>query len=215
MKNIHVTIIDDHVFVRQGIEALLAQAFPEAIVSSLDRIPPPDATRALLADLIVCDYRVGDDNALSLLRSLASAPSAPPVLVVSMLDEAEIAPACIAAGASGFVSKSAPSEEFTAAVKMLLEGRTYFSATATKAVFARKDHAKDGTPPSVSKLLSQRELQVFSILGEGLPVGIIAQRLGISVKTVESHRENIKNKLNLHSASEVVIAAFQWLSSGS
>jgi len=211
MKNIHVTIIDDHVFVRQGIEALLAQTFPTAIVSSLDRIPPAEAVITLKTDLIVCDYRIGNDNALSLLSSLATVPSAPPVLVVSMLDEAEIAPACIAAGASGFVSKSAPSEEFTTAMKMLLEGRTYFSATATKAVFARKDHA----PGSVSKLLSQRELQVFSILGEGLPVGIIAQRLGISVKTVESHRENIKNKLNLHTASEVVIAAFQWLSSGS
>ncbi len=211
MSKIRVTIIDDHVFVRQGIEALLAQTFPTAIVSSLDRIPPAEVVITLKTDLIVCDYRIGNDNALSLLSSLASLPSAPPVLVVSMLDEAEIAPACIAAGASGFVSKSAPSEEFTTAIKMLLEGRTYFSATATKAVFARKDHA----PGSVSNLLSQRELQVFSIIGEGLPVGRIAERLGISVKTVESHREHIKNKLNLHTASEVVIAAFQWLSSGS
>jgi len=215
MKNIHVTIIDDHVFVRQGIEALLAQTFPTAIVSSLDRIPPAEAVITLKTDLIVCDYRIGNDNALSLLSSLASLPSAPPVLVVSMLDEAEIAPACIAAGASGFVSKSAPSEEFTTAIKMLLEGRTYFSAVATKAVFIRKSHANGEAPTSVSNLLSQRELQVFSIIGQGLPVGIIAQRLGISVKTVESHRENIKNKLNLHTASEVVIAAFQWLSSGS
>lgn len=211
MSHIRVAIIDDHVFVRQGIEALLAQTFPNALVSSLDRIPSPEATTALAADLIVCDYRVGNDNALSLLRSLASLSYAPPVLVVSMLDEAEIAPACIAAGACGFVSKSAPSEEFIAAIKMLLAGRTYFSADAAKSVFSNQENSKG----SITRLLSQRELQVFSILGEGIPVGRIAERLGISVKTVESHRENIKNKLNLHTASEVVIAASQWLSAGS
>lgn len=210
-----VTIIDDHVFVRQGIEALLAQAFPTATVSSLESIPSSEAVFAMEADLIVCDYRVGSENALSLLRSVASHPSAPPVLVISMLEESEVAPACIAAGASGFVSKASPSDQFIAAVKMLLDGRTYFSATTTKAAFLRNLPATNNVPTSISGILSHRELEVFSIIGEGLSVGLIAQRLGISVKTVESHRENIKNKLNLHTASEVVIAASQWLSSGS
>jgi DNA-binding NarL/FixJ family response regulator len=211
MNPTRITIIDDHVFVRQGIETLIGQYFPEAVVTGYDRIPDAETIASLGADLIVCDYRVADDHALSLLRAISGNPAPPPVLVISMLEESQIAPACITAGANGFVSKAAPSEEFITAVKMLLAGRTYFSALATKAVFANPGTAC----LSISQQLSQRELQIFSVLGEGVSVGGIAQRLGISVKTVESHRENIKNKLNLHTASEVVIAASKWISSGS
>ena len=210
MNPARITIIDDHVFVRQGIETLLRSVFPNAILTSFDHIPAAQSIADTQADLIVCDYRVGNDHALTLLRSVSGNPS-PPVLVISMMEELQIAPACIAAGASGFVSKSAPSDEFIAAVKCLLAGRTYFSALATKAAFT----SPDASHLSITKLLSHRELQIFSILGEGVSVGVIAKRLGISVKTVESHRENIKNKLNLHTASEVVIAASKWLTSGS
>lgn len=215
MKPIRVTIIDDHVFVRQGIETLLAQTFPSAVVSSLERIPPASDIAFLETDLIVCDYSVGDDYALSLLHAVASDPDSPPILVISMLNEADIAPACMAAGASGFVSKASPSGEFIDAIKLLLNGRTYFTSLATKAALNEKNGTKKPGAQSIANLLSRRELEVFSIIGKGSPVGVVAQRLGISVKTVESHRENIKNKLNLHNASEVVIAASKWLSTGS
>jgi DNA-binding NarL/FixJ family response regulator len=211
MNPTRITIIDDHVFVRQGIETLLKSIFPNTILTSFNQIPTAQSIAETKADLIVCDYRVGDDHALSLLRAVSENPSPPPVLVISMIEESQIAPACIAAGASGFVSKSAPSDEFITAVKALLAGRTYFSALATKAAFANPDAAQ----LSITRQLSPRELQIFSVLGEGVSVGVIAKRLGISVKTVESHRENIKNKLNLHTASEVVIAASKWLNSGS
>lgn len=211
MNPARITIIDDHVFVREGIETLLRSVFPNAILTTFDHIPDAQSIADTQADLIVCDYRVGNDHALTLLRSISGNPSPPPVLVISMMEELQLAPACIAAGASGFVSKSAPSDEFITAVKSILAGRTYFSALATKAAFTNPE----ASHLSITRLLSHRELQIFSILGEGVSVGVIAKRLGISVKTVESHRENIKNKLNLHNASEVVIAASKWLTSGS
>jgi two-component system, NarL family, invasion response regulator UvrY len=211
MNPIRITIIDDHVFVRQGIETLLKSVFPEAVLTSFDRIPASHFITEMKADLIVCDYRVGNDHALTLLHAVSGNPTPPPVLVISMLEEANIAPSCITAGASGFVSKSAPSDDFISAVKTLLAGRIYLSTHATKAALTNPESA----PCSITRQLSLRELQIFSVLGEGLSVSIIASRLGISVKTVESHRENIKNKLNLHTASEVVIAASKWLSSGS
>lgn len=207
----HITIFDNHVFVRQGIETIIKQVLPSATITASDSIPDTHCITTLETDLIVCDYRVGDNFVFTLLKAISKHPHPPPVLVISIMEEAQIIPPCIAAGASGFVSISAPADEFITAVNMLLAGRTYFSARATKAVFANPT----STQQCITKQLSRRELQVFSVLGEGIPVSAIAKRLGISVKTVESHRENIKNKLNLHTASEVVIAASQWLSSSS
>lgn len=208
-----IVIIDDHALVREGIVALLAEMMPDVPVTSLDRIPSAQVLQAVSASLVICDYRVGDDHALSLLQMLSTHPAPPPVLIISMLPENEVGPACILAGAKGFVSKSAPSSDFLIAVRMLLAGNTYLSTQLAHALLNGDDN-KSGGPPSPSRQLSRRELQIFSALGEGLPVSAVAVRLGISVKTVEAHRENIKNKLSLGSAAEVVITAARWLAFG-
>jgi len=214
MKSASIIIIDDHVFVREGIEALLNQTFNDPSISSFSRIPEELDSHCVGVDLVICDYRVGDDHALSLLVAIARQASPPPVLVISMLSEEEVAPRCIAAGASGFISKAAPSTDFIAAVKMLMAGKSYYNAKIAKSFFSPSGRGGPISTTSVSQILSPRELQIFSNIGEGRPVSKIAERLGISVKTVETHRENIKNKLNIASAAEVLILASKWLSSG-
>ncbi|MEY4568897.1 MAG: hypothetical protein RLZZ398_336 [Verrucomicrobiota bacterium] len=217
MKRIlHFTVIDDHSLVRDGIQALVMVGIPDALVTRYSRIPSVDELlSAPRPDVIICDYRVGESNALDFLIALSAHSPTPSVLIISMLDELEVGPPCIRAGAKGFVSKSAPSEEILMASRMLLAGKTYMSGNLAGVLMnpARKSDAAG--PKSPTRKLTQRELQIFSVLGEGLSVSAIAERYGISVKTVETHRENIKNKLNLHSATEVVIAAAQWLRSGS
>jgi len=212
---LHFTVIDDHSLVREGIQALVLAGIPNSLVRLCPSIPTVDEVLAAPPALMICDYRVGKSNALDFLIALSGHSLAPPVLIISMLDELEVGPPCIRAGAKGFVSKSAPSEEILNASRMLLAGKTYMSSRLTSALMTqvRRDHFTG--PESPTQRLTQRELQIFTVLGEGLSVSAIAERCGISVKTVETHRENIKNKLNLHSATEVVIAAAQWLRSGS
>lgn len=209
----HIIIIDDHALVREGIVSLLAETIPDAVVTALDRIPTDEFILSKNPSLVICDYRVGDCHALTLLQALEPHLTRPPVLIISMLMENEVGPACILAGARGFVSKSAPSTDFLNSVRMLLAGNTYLSASLARALLDAGEQESSG-PPSPSRRLSRRELQIFSALGEGLVVSNVADRFGISVKTVEAHRENIKNKLLLNSATEVVISAARWLASG-
>lgn len=210
---IRFTIIDDHSLVREGIQALLMAGNPDSLVTLCPEIPAVDELLATPPDMIICDYRVGRSNALDFLIALAGRPLTPPVLIISMLDELEVGPPCIRAGAKGFVSKSSPSEEILNASRMLLAGKTYLSGRLATALVNPVNRNHPAGPESLTRPLTQREFQIFSLLGEGLSVSAIAERCGISVKTVETHRENIKNKLNLHSATEVVITAAQWLRS--
>lgn len=210
---IRFTIIDDHSLVREGIQALLMAGNPDSLVTLCPEIPAVDELLATPPDMIICDYRVGRSNALDFLIALAGRPLTPPVLIISMLDELEVGPPCIRAGAKGFVSKSSPSEEILNASRMLLAGKTYLSGRLATALVNHVNRNHRAGPESLTRPLTQREFQIFSLLGEGLSVSAIAERCGISVKTVETHRENIKNKLNLHSATEVVITAAQWLRS--
>ena len=213
-KMVHIIIIDDHALVREGIVSLITEMIPDAVLTALDRIPSDQLILSKNAALVICDYRVGDHHALSLLQALGPHSAAPPVLIISMLTENEVGPACVLAGAKGFVSKAAPATDFLAAVRMLLAGNTYLSASLARALLAAGEEEESSGPPSPSRRLSCRELQVFCALGEGLAVSSVADRLGISVKTVEAHRENIKNKLLLNSAAAVVISAAHWLTSG-
>jgi two-component system, NarL family, nitrate/nitrite response regulator NarL len=215
-RPIHFAVIDDHSLVREGIQALLLAGISDSQVKLYGRIPAVDEIlSAPIPDMIICDYRVDESNALEFLIALATHSATPPVLIISMLDELEVGLPCIRAGARGFVSKSASSQEIIIASQMLLAGKTYMSSDLTRALMSAARKEETAGPESPTRRLTPRELQIFSALGEGFAVSSIAERCGISVKTVEAHRENIKNKLNLHSATEVVIAAAQWLRSGS
>jgi DNA-binding NarL/FixJ family response regulator len=131
---IHFTIIDDHSLVREGIQALLMAGIPDSLVKSYPEIPPMDEVLTAPPDMIICDYRVGGSNALDFLIALAGRSPTPPVLIISMLDELEVGPQCIRAGAKGFVSKSSPSEEILNASRMILAGNTYLSCKLAHAL---------------------------------------------------------------------------------
>jgi DNA-binding NarL/FixJ family response regulator len=159
-------------------------------------------------DLVIADFRINGETALPFLETLGSSAVGTRCLIFSAFDELQIGYPCMRAGASGFVSKFAPLDRLVAAAKMVLGGRHYVSENLSKALMGRNESALKG---SVGSMLSTRELEVFSLIGGGLVVSQIATRLGISVKTVEAHRENIKNKLGCGNASQVVAAAVRWL----
>lgn len=202
MSTPQVIVIEEQILVRRGIEAHIAEVLPSAEVTSFDNFP----TFLPESDLIVCDFMVGKTKVTSFLKALRLRGCSTPVLVFCLCGNGNSAEESERAGASAFLTKNASLEDFSGAMRALLSGDAWNRKSHSRALGSDGQQFSD---PSLR--LSKRELDVFAILGQEVPVRIIAKRLGISVKTVESHRESIKNKLGLHNAAEVVRAASHWL----
>jgi len=134
-------------------------------------------------------------------------------LVISGYDENVYAQRCLEAGARGYISKQEATEKLTEGIRAVLDGHLYFSEkTANRILKHRVVHpATGGTRGSPCEVLSDRELEVFQLLGDGLATRQIADKLKLSPKTVERYRENIKDKLNLANAAELVHRATEWV----
>lgn len=167
-------------------------------------------TRSLTPDVIVLDLMLGDADGLALIKDLLTHDPAARILVFTLQSEAIYAARCLRAGARGFVMKQEPVTTLYAAVHTLAQGGLHFSPSVTQEVLeaARTPAAR---PRGAIACLSDRELQVFRLTGLARPTRELAAELGISVKTVEAHRENIKNKLGLHSHAELTARAAAWL----
>jgi DNA-binding NarL/FixJ family response regulator len=187
----------------------LAPAFEDTKITGSGNFPDAlDYVGNHHIDLVVSDFRIDGDTALSFLEKLGSAQSRTRCLIFSALDEIQIGYPCIRAGACGFVGKSSPIAQIVEAARTVLAGRHYVSDRLAKALM--NGH---GSQPSASPgtHLTPRELQIFSLIGESIPVSMIAARLGVSVKTVEAHRDHIKNKLGHPTAAHLAAAAVRWL----
>jgi len=211
MKRLSFLILDDHAMVRTGVVSYLKNHFSESSFYEADTLSgAKEVLKSESVDVALIDYKVGAEHSLALIPDISHYHPHVKILVFSMLEGREVGAACIKAGAHGFLSKSNPPEDILSAIKTIQECRLYASLEISRSLMMnptenKKDH--------ISQLLSKRELEVFSLLGEPLKVSVIANKLGISVKTVEAHREHIKNKLSLHSSSQVIIKASEWLSS--
>lgn len=204
-----ILVIDHRPIIREGVVVVLSAALEGMAIAgsgcfseAMDRIGNQPI------DLVVTDFRVKGDTALSFLKELERTNSRTRCLMLSDLDEIQVGYPCIRAGASGFVGKSSSVAVVVDAARSILAGRHYLSERLSKALMAG---GLDGWASSAGTHLTTRELQIFSLIGAGLSVSAIALKLGVSVKTVEAHRENIKNKLGYQNASELAAAAVRWL----
>lgn len=193
--------------------AVLSEALEtRSITGSSSFADAIDHIRAHPVDLVVTDFRCNGDTALTFLPVLRHASPQTLCLILSAQDEIQIGYPCVRAGASGFVKKSVPVSVIVDAVRMVLAGNHYISAQLSKALMDRRLPEMASSPGT---RLSATELRVFTMFGECMTVSGIAEKLGVSVKTVESHREHIKNKLGLQTASMVTAAAVRWLEDAS
>lgn len=206
--NTRILIVDAHPIIRDGLANVLESSLKCAAITGCGGFA--EAWRLVESgpfDLVVSDFRISSDTVLRFLEQLGQSPGKAHCLIYSGADEMQVGYTCMRAGAAGFVSKAAPVEQVIEAAKMVISGRQYVSQPLARLLM--KQHT--GKPTAAGIQLSRRELEVFSMLGTGTTVSKIAARLGISVKTVETHRENIKNKLGCTNASQVVTAAVRWL----
>ena len=204
-----ILIVDDHPIVRLGIRQMLA-AEPDLEVCG--EAESADAAKQLATsarpDLAIVDLSLAEGTGLDLIRSLRELVPTLPVLVLSMHDEALFAERVLRAGARGYIMKRHAITDLVAAIRRVLAGHIYVSERMAQAVLERLGH--DASADSPLACLTDRELEVFDLIGRGLSTGAIAEQLGVSIKTIETYRSNIKTKLNLKDATNLIRFAATW-----
>ncbi len=209
-----VLLVDDHPIVRQGLAQLLEQE-EDLIVcgEAYDAQGALDAIEKLKPDIAIVDIMLKDVNGIELIKKIKSQLGELPVLVMSMHDESLYAERALRAGARGYIMKEEATDKMLIAVRKVMQGEIYLSEVMVSRILHRLADGKSKADSPLDRL-SDRELEVFQLIGEGLGTRQIAERLQVSVKTVESYRAHIKEKLELSSSTEVMRQAVQWVQNG-
>jgi len=208
-----VLIVDDHPIVRQGLRLMIdeepdlrvcgeAQSEREARV----------AIRELEPDVVIVDISLAQGDGLELVRDVHAHHPGLPMLVLSMHDELIYAERLLAAGASGYIMKHAASDQLLVALRRVLSGGRYVSESLAESLERSRtgSHTPSAERDDPIGRLSNRELQVLSLIGRGQSSREAADRLGLSVKTVETHRQSLKRKLNLATNAQLLQYAINW-----
>lgn len=198
---ITVLLVDDHEVVRIGSRQLI-DSHPDLQVcgEATSVAEARSAIELLKPDVVLLDVTLGDENGLELVRGLEALSHVPCVLVLSMWDEALYADDAIALGARGYTMKDAPPEDLIQAIRVVANGGIYLSARLTERVLQRLAEGRAGA----HEALTQREQEVVELLGAALSTREIAARMGTAVKTIDSHKRNICEKLGLDSAAALL-----------
>lgn len=207
-----VLIIDDHPVVRRGLAQVIDQdagmsvcgeaASAKEALNAIDQKTP---------DIVLLDLSLGGSNGISLIRDIRAQYGDIPILVLSMHEESLFAERVLRVGARGYIMKEEATERVVQAIQRVLRGEIHLSERMSNRILSRAvngDIFRDG---SAVECLSNRELEVFELIGQGLRTCDIADRLHVSTKTVQAHRANIRRKLRLDNGIELMQSAMQWV----
>jgi DNA-binding NarL/FixJ family response regulator len=209
---VQILVVDDHPLVREGLVQLLSRQPDISVCGEAECVASAEAAIARqIPHLILLDLRLASGDALDFIKSLRARYPEVIVLVISQHDEALFAERAIRAGASGYVMKQEATAEVIAAIRTVLAGDLYVSRKIAVLVFRKSLTANLEKQRGGIESLTDRELQVFQMLGAGMTSRKISEDLQVSIKTVETHRENIKQKLDLRGATALVQAATAWV----
>lgn len=210
-KKSRIYVVDDHPIVRQGL-AMMINREPDLVVcgEAEEACTVLQALGSQNPDLIIIDISLSGRDGLDLLKNIRARDSALPILILSMHDEAIYAERALRAGANGYIMKQEAAEMVLVAIRRILHHEIYVSERVANRML--KQYITGAPSPVESPLagLSDRELEVFRLIGEGHSTRRIAEQLQLSIKTVESYQAHIKEKLSLRSARELVQLAIQW-----
>jgi len=199
-----VLLVDDHEVVRIGLRGLLMSQSDMTVCGEAGTVAEArSAIERLKPDVVLLDLTLGDESGFSLLRSFGKDRRWPPVLVLSMFDEALYSDDALALGAAGYLMKDAPPEELTRAIRTVAAGGVYLSERLSQRVVRRIVSAGEQST-TIHAMLTAREQEVLELLGMALTTREIAARMGTAVKTVDSHKRNLCEKLGLDSAAALL-----------
>ncbi len=206
-----VYIVEDHPIVREGLIKMIQQeadlavcghaAGGEGLLKALGAAKP---------DLLIVDVSLKDTNGIDVIKEVSAALPRLPILVLSMYDETLYAERAIRAGAKGYVMKEEAAETVIAAMRKLLAGEMHLGERMKARLLNKMVQSRGAPGSSPLERLSDRELEVFRLLGQGYSTRRIAERFHRSIKTIEIYRANIKHKLDLRDAAELIHYAVRW-----
>ena len=207
-----IIIIDDHPLMRKGLSLSLdSETDLKVVGQAADAEEGLDMLERLKPDVAIVDISLPGMSGLELIKHIQAMHPDVRSLVVSRHDEALYAERAIRAGARGYVMKLEAADEIVKAVRRVLAGGIYVSEEINERLLMGLASGRDELAQSPLEVLSDRELEVFELSGRGLATREIAEKLHLSVKTVESYRARIKEKLNLKTAAELMQHAVQWV----
>ncbi len=211
-----IIIVDDHPIVRQGLAALINQQEDmEVCAQAADGREAMEQIGRLKPDLVTIDLTLGDSGGLELIKNIKSRYPDLPMLVVSIHDEVLYAERVLRAGARGYIMKQEATENVTEAIGKVLAGQVYVSEGMSDRIVRSFLGGAEKTKPASISSLSDRELEVFRLIGQGYGTRKIAEMLHLSIKTIETYRAHIKFKLDLDNAAHLLQYAVQWVGSQS
>jgi DNA-binding NarL/FixJ family response regulator len=207
-----VLLVDDHAVVRFGIAQLINQQNDLVVCGEEENAGNAlGAITRLRPDLVIADISLRDSSGLELMRNIKAQFGNVPVLVVSAHDESVYAEIAFRAGALGYLMKAEALEKVIGAIRRVLSGNLYVSDALATKMLQRQVRGQTDIQQSPVKGLSDRELEVFQLIGQWKKTKEIAHELHLSIKTIEYYREQIKQKLNLRSAVELTQYATSWV----
>lgn len=207
-----VLIVDDHPLVRQGLTSLINRS-PDLRV--IGQAPDSKGALAIMAEeepaVAVVDLSLAGGSGIDLIKEIGKRHPSVIVLVLTMHDELFYAERALRAGARGYVMKGEETDEVLEAIRRVRKGEVYVSEHLHSTLVQRAASPGPNAPSSAVENLSDRELEVFELVGRGQPTREIAKQLTVSVKTVETHRHRIKEKLGLSTGTQMVRYAIRWV----
>ena len=193
-----VLIVDDHPVVRQGLRHVLENTDDLVVCGEADTaVDTRAAIERTNPDVLICDISLSRVDGIELVRHVRSHYPRLPILVLSALDEAVYAGRMLALGVCGYIMKQAPTELFLTSLRRVLDGQVYVSETISSNMLSKFAAGKSYMSADPIERLTNRELQILHMIGKGTSTRETAKLLHLSIKTIESHRQRIKRKLNL------------------
>jgi len=205
-----IVIIDDHPIVRKGFAQLINREADLTVVGEAeDHLSAQTIISETKPDLALVDLTLKESDGLELIKTINAQYPQVKTMVISLHDERVYAERALRAGAKGYIMKSEATENVMTAIRTVLKGSMYLSDDMQERMLSQfAGNSKKETSPI--DVLSDREFEVFRMVGDGLETREIAKRLTLSVKTIETYKSHLKTKLDLHSSTELIQRAVEW-----
>ena len=204
---LRILIADDHAIIRKGLKQILLEAYPSAIIEEVREAEAAiNKTITNEWDILICDLSMPGRSGLDVLQHVKQNLLKLPVLILSIHPEEQYAIRALKAGAAGYLSKDAATEELVKAVQRILQGRKYISSSLAEIMASELDQDTSKQP---HELLSDREFHVFKLIADGKSVSEIAEQLSLSITTVSTYRSRILEKMEIKNNADMTRYALE------